>query len=94
MFGFKSEKDNIQEEKDIPILTIDHYPGKEFDAIGMVTVEALNKGSITKSIELCIAIPELKKEALKINADAVIGVRMFLISNGTVYAYGTAIKFK
>lgn len=93
MFSKKNEKNNIDKAIDIPIMTIDYYPGREIEVLGCVTVQAVNSG-FTKTLELDIVIPELQKKALELNADAIIGVRMIFTSHAAVYAYGTAIKLK
>lgn len=91
--------------KNIPILTIDHFPGREYDVIDSlwfgVELEILKKDSVSTGIdELKNGI---KQVAATQGADAVIGfrteaVRKYVGANNSsaqsLLGYGTGIKFK
>lgn len=91
MFGKPKEK----EARDIPVLTIDHFPGREYEVIGLLTTNFTKTSlNITKLIKLNECLPDILKDAADIQADAVIGLRFILFNNANIYAYGTAIRFK
>jgi len=78
--------------KEIPVLTIDHYPGREYEVIGMVTAEHFDP-KLIKRIDIRGVFPKIQDEAQKANADAVIGVKLYQYDAASVIGYGTAIKF-
>lgn len=89
--AFGSKKD--EPGKDIPVLTIDHFPGRDFEAIGMITAEHFDP-KLLKRIDPNGVIPALKNSAIKVGADAVIGVKIYQYNAANVIGYGTAIRFK
>jgi hypothetical protein len=91
VFNKKQESTNVG--VDIPILTIDHYPGKEFEVLGTITARILDP-KIVKQADLNKILPELKKSAIQVDADAVIGTKISMLNASDIYAYGTAIRFK
>lgn len=89
MFGKPKEK----EARDIPVLTIDHFPGREYEVIGLLTT-LFTSTKLIKLIKLSECLPDILKDAADIQADAIIGLRFTLFDNANIYAYGTAIRFK
>lgn len=88
------------------LLSIEHIPGVEFEALGMVNFMAAMKtlvgGEIVSYTEMLnearqIAVKRMVDEAKELGADAVIGVRYgsSQVMNGAaeVIAYGTAVKY-
>ena len=91
------------------LLSIEHIPGVEFEALGMVkgtVVHSKNFGkdfmaavSYTEMLNEArqIAVKRMVDEAKELGADAVIGVRYgsSQVMNGAaeVIAYGTAVKY-
>lgn len=87
MFGKPKEK-----IPNIPLLTIDHFPGRDYEIIGLITTDALS-GGVIKLAKLEDCTPSILEAAFKLQADAVIGLRFLQFNNAMIYAYGTAIRF-
>ena len=74
------------------LLSIDHVPGQQIEALGMV------KGAVvqTKHFARQIAVKRMVDEAKALDADAVIGIRygsaQVMQGAAEVLAYGTAVK--
>lgn len=92
MFGNKSKEP--QQQSSIPVVTIDHFPDRQYEVIGTVVAEYQNPNPLLKGIKVGNVIPALQASAEKVNADAVLGMRMYQTIAGDLTAYGTAIRFK
>lgn len=92
MFGQPRRRGGT-EVRSVPILTIEHYPGKDFEPLGLVTVRYDDLNFLKMPDESKVEAA-LQRVAADKGADAVIGVRMFLYSGASVIGYGTAIRFK
>lgn len=101
----KQEKLKAQEENQRPIdiFTINNLPGVEFKALQMIMVEeAFHRGYLSENVKTGATklIEKMKKEARKIDADAIVGFNInTTVSNdekhhySTSIAFGTAIKY-
>ncbi|MGL4183883.1 MAG: heavy metal-binding domain-containing protein [Metamycoplasmataceae bacterium] len=73
------------------LTTTDLIPEKKYEIIGLIfgnrTISIFNKTEMEK------AINKLKDEAIKLSADAVVGIRPYTASNGSTCIIGTAVKF-
>lgn len=90
MFGQK--KTESESQKDIPVLTMDNYPGKNVEPIGTIFVR-FTDAKLLKLPDFQKMIPDVQREAEKLSADAVLGFRFNLISPAVMVAYGTAVHF-
>lgn len=91
VFG-KNGKEAPDTSGEIPVLTVDYFPGKDVEPIGTIFVN-FGEGKLLKFPDWKKVIPEMQREAHKFSADAVLGFRFNLISSAVMVAYGTAVRF-
>jgi uncharacterized protein YbjQ (UPF0145 family) len=90
VFGL-NKKDEPRSE--IPILTIDTFPGREYEYIGTLMSECFYPHA-TKPARMADIMKIVQDDAHKLGADAIIGFRLLQYGVSVIYGYGTAIKFK
>lgn len=79
------------DEKDVMITTTENIPGRKYQIISIISATKINfsKANLKQCFE------ELIKQSRKLDADAVVSVRVINVKFGFSYsyAYGTAVKY-